>query len=136
MEILSILLIGVFVVSSLLLIVLVMMQDEGGEGLGGIFGGGAAGSQIGNRSGNILTKTTSVLGAVFFLTAFGVAWLNRTPEVGDVEAAARRLEGTGGVEWWLEEAEDLDDEPFLFDDDGFEEQFEDDELFMPEQPVE
>ncbi len=127
METLSILLIGVFVISALLLIVLVMMQDEGGEGLGGIFGGGGSGSQVGNRSGNILTKTTSILGAVFFLTAFGVAWLNRTPEEGDVEAAARRMEG-GAVEWWLEDEDDPADEPFGF---------EDDELFMPdEQPAE
>ncbi len=136
METLSILLIGVFVISALLLIVLVMMQDEGGEGLGGIFGGGGSGSQVGNRSGNILTKTTSILGGVFFLTAFGVAWLNRTPEEGDVEAAARRMEG-GAVEWWLEDEDDPEEEPFRFEDNGFEEQFEDDELFMPdEQPAE
>ncbi len=136
MEILSILLIGVFVISALLIVVVVMIQDEGGEGLGGIFGGGGSGSQVGNRSGNILTKTTSVLGAVFFLTAFGVAWLNRTPEEGDVEAAARRLEDGPAVEWWLEDEEQFNDAPFAFEDDGFEEQLGDEELFMPEEPVE
>ncbi len=137
MELLSFLLLAVFVISALLLIVIVMMQDEGGEGLGGIFGGGGSGSQVGNRSGNILTKTTSVLGAIFFLSAFGVAWLNRTPEEGDVEAAARRLEGGAGVEWWLEDEEDLDfeDQPFQFEDEPLDEEIEEleDELFMPDE---
>jgi preprotein translocase subunit SecG len=100
----TILLIG-FVISALLLIALVLIQDEGGEGLGGIFGGGAS-QQVGNRSGNILTKTTSILGAIFFLSSFGVAWVNRTSDAGDVEAAGRRLESQDGpVRWWLESAE-------------------------------
>lgn len=114
----AILMIG-FVISALLLIVLVLLQDEGGEGLGGIFGGGSS-QQVGNRSGNILTKTTSILGAVFFLSSFGVAWVNRTPDSGDVEAAARRLEGeSGAIQWWLQSPdeleEDLDLEELLFE---------------------
>ncbi len=105
MGFLGIVLMIIFVVSSLLLILIVLLQDEGGDGLGGIFGGGAA-SQVGNRSGNILTKITSVLAAVFLLSSFGLAWLNRTPNTGDVEAAARRLEANSGdssVEWWVVE---------------------------------
>ncbi len=108
MGLLGILLMIIFVVSSLLLILVVLLQDEGGDGLGGIFGGGGA-SQVGNRSGNILTRITSVLAAVFLLSSFGLAWLNRTPNAGDVEAAARRLEARSGessVEWWVVEDED------------------------------
>ncbi len=102
MGFLGILLMVVFVLSALFLILIVMLQDEGGDGLGGIFGGGGA-SQVGNRSGNILTRITSVLAAVFLLSSFGLAWLNRTPDGGDVEAAARRLEAQqgGSVEWWV-----------------------------------
>lgn len=102
----------IFVISALLLILIVLLQDEGGDGLGGIFGGGGN-TQVGNRSGNILTRITTVLAAVFLISSFGLAWLNRTPDSGDVEAAARRLEAEQGgtVEWWAtDEAEDADAE--------------------------
>ena len=105
MGFLGILLMVIFVISSLLLVLVVMVQDEGGDGLGGIFGGGGA-SQVGNRSGNILTRITSVLAAVFLISSFGLAWHNRTPDTGNVEAAARRLEqqNGGAVEWWNSDA--------------------------------
>lgn len=107
MGILGIILMIVFVLSAIFLVLIVMFQDEGGDGLGGIFGGGGA-SQVGNRSGNILTRITSVLATVFLLSSFGLAWLNRTPDGGDVEAAARRLEAQRGdsVEWWVLESEE------------------------------
>lgn len=110
MGVLGILLMIIFISSALLLILVVMVQDEGGEGLGGIFGGGAQ-SQVGNRSGNILTRITSVLAAVFIISSFGLAWLNRTPDLGDVEAAARRLEAQrgGAVEWWVTDEDDSED---------------------------
>lgn len=107
MGFLGIVLMVIFVLSALLLIVIVLLQDEAGDGLGGIFGGGGS-AQVGNRSGNILTRITSVLATVFLLSSFGLAWLNRTPDTGDVEAAARRLEAQNGqsaVEWWVTEEE-------------------------------
>jgi preprotein translocase subunit SecG len=113
MGFLSILLLVIFAITAILLVTLVLLQDEGGEGLGGIFGGGGAAQQVGRRSGNILTKATSVLGAVFLVTAFALAWLNRTPETGDVERAARELEGESGVEWWQTEEEAKDPEAEL-----------------------
>ncbi len=102
----GILLLVLFVISAILMVLVVLVQDEAGEGLGGLFGGGAN-AQIGNRSGNILTRITSILGTVFLLSSFGLAWLNRTPDSGDVEAAARRLEAESGesVEWWVDDAE-------------------------------
>lgn len=99
MGLLSILLLVLFVITALLLVAIVMIQDEGGEGMGGIFGGGGS-TQVGNRSGNILTKTTSILGTIFLLSSFGLAWMSRTPDMGDVEAAARRLQSTEGIQWW------------------------------------
>ena len=106
MGLLGILLLVFFLISAVLLVLIVLVQDEGGDGLGGIFGGGGA-SQVGNRSGNILTKTTSVLGAIFLLSSFGLAWLNRTPEAGNVESAARQIEAQeeGSVNWWQTEDE-------------------------------
>ncbi len=107
MGFLGILLLIVFVLAALLLIGLVLIQDEGGEGLGGIFGGGSA-APVGGRSGNILTRITSILGAVFLISSFGLAWINRTPESGNVEAAARRLQADGDtVEWWRVEEDPL-----------------------------
>ncbi|KGE73722.1 preprotein translocase subunit SecG [Spirochaeta lutea] len=104
MGILSILLLVIFALSAVLLVILVLVQDEQGEGLGGIFGGGGSG-QIGNRKGNILTRATSILGFVFILSSLGLAWLNRTPDLGNVEAAARQQNAEQSVEWWNESQE-------------------------------
>ncbi len=92
----------VFVISALLLILIVLIQDEQGEGLGGIFGGGS-GSAFGPRSGNVLTKITSVLAIIFFLGAFGLAWLNRTPEAENLVGKARveNLQKSKN-DWWVE----------------------------------
>lgn len=99
-----------FILAAVLLVIIVLMQDEQGEGLGGIFGGGNA-APVGNRSGNILTRATSVIATVFLLSLFGYAWINRTPEVSNVEAAARALEAEneGVLQWWLVDEDELGD---------------------------
>lgn len=101
MAILSGFLLVVLIIAAVLLVVIVLMQDEGGEGLGGIFGGGNA-APVGNRSGNILTRATSVIATIFLVSLFGYAWINRTPEQSNVEAAARALQNQDGevLEWW------------------------------------
>ena len=116
---LSILLLIVFGITAVFLIIVVLLQDEGGEGLGGIFGGGGAGP-VGNRSGNILTKTTTVLGTIFLVTAFALAWLNRSPDTGNVEAAARQLDSgeERAIPWWQVEESDDDGGPALNDLEG------------------
>lgn len=101
MAIIGTLLLVIFVISAILLIIIVMMQDEQGDGLGGIFGGGS-GAAFGSRSGNILTKTTSILAAVFILSSLGNAWISRTPAAGDVLGAARDQTGETTAEWWNE----------------------------------
>lgn len=110
MGVLSIVLLVIFTITALLMVGVVLMQDEGGEGLGGIFGGGGGAQQMGNRSGNILTRTTAVLGAIFLISAFGLAWLNRTPEAGSVEDVAREAQsGQQTVEWWATDSESSGD---------------------------
>ncbi len=99
MAIIGTLLLVIFVVSAILLIIIVMMQDEQGDGLGGIFGGGS-GAAFGSRSGNILTKTTSILGAIFILSSLGNAWINRTTSSGDVLGVAREEVVDNTTEWW------------------------------------
>jgi len=109
MAILSGILLVLMIIAAVLLIILVLMQDEQGEGLGGIFGGGNA-APVGNRSGNILTRATSILATIFLVSLFGYAWINRTPEQSNVEAAARALENRDGevLEWWRVDDEDIE----------------------------
>ncbi len=101
MGILTLILLIVFVIACLLLIVMVLIQDEQGEGLGGLFGGGSA-TPFGSRSGNVLTKFTSILAVVFIVVSLSLAWVNRTPEKGDVLGAAYRenADNTNVTEWW------------------------------------
>lgn len=100
MSFLGVVLVVVFVVTAILLIGVVLIQDEQGEGLGGIFGGGSA-TPFGSRSGNVLTRFTSILGAIFLFCSFGIAWVNRGNQSGNVIAAAARLNHSSTVtEWW------------------------------------
>lgn len=99
MAIIGGILLVIFIISAILLIIIVMLQDDQGEGLGGIFGGGSS-SAFGSRSGNILTKTTSIIAAVFLVSSFGLTWVNRTPEKGDVLGVAREQTSNSNAEWW------------------------------------
>jgi len=102
MGILSVVLLVFFVITAVLLILLVLVQNEEGDSLGGIFAGGS-GSAFGSRSGNVLTRATSVLGALFLIISLGLALLSRTPSGKGVELEGRLLstEETGSS--WLEE---------------------------------
>ena len=100
MTILSILLLVIFLLACIFLVLMVLLQDEQGEGIGGIFGGGSS-TPFGSRSGNILTRFTSILAAVFLLTSFGLAWVNRTTDKSDIPGAAyKQSDKTEIIEWW------------------------------------
>ena len=102
MGILSIILLVVFVINAILLILLVLIQNDDGGGLGGIFAGGS-GTVFGSRSGNVLTRATTVLGSLFLVLSLSLALISRTPTGAGVEEEARRLftEDTGAN--WLDE---------------------------------
>jgi len=90
MEILKVFLLVLFIIVAILLILLVLIQNEEGDSLGGIFGGGSS-TAFGSRSGNILTKASSVLGVLFFLLSLSLALANRSPDVDKgVEEAGRK----------------------------------------------
>jgi preprotein translocase subunit SecG len=103
MGVLSILLLVFFVIIAVLLILLVLVQSEEGDSLGGIFAGGS-GSAFGSRSGNVLTRATSILGALFLVISLGLALVNRSPGDTGVEAAGRRSSSEVNSDWWQEEA--------------------------------
>ena len=110
MTILSMVLLVFFVIIAILLVLLVLIQTEEGDGLGGIFAGGS-GSAFGSRSGNVLTRTTTILGALFLIISLGLALLNRTPGGTGVEAAGRELSGDISGANWLEE--ELNPQPLM-----------------------
>jgi preprotein translocase subunit SecG len=102
MGILSVVLLVFFVIIAVLLILLVLIQTEEGDSLGGIFAGGS-GSAFGSRSGNVLTRTTTVLGALFLVISLGLALINRTPGGSGVEEEGRRLSTEAAGTNWLDD---------------------------------
>jgi preprotein translocase subunit SecG len=102
MTILSTVLLVFFIIVAILLVLLVLIQTEEGDSLGGIFAGGSN-SAFGSRSGNVLTRATTVLGALFLVISLGLALLNRTPGGTGVEEAGRELSSEAGTSNWLEE---------------------------------
>jgi preprotein translocase subunit SecG len=102
MSVLSIVLLVFFVIVAILLVLLVLIQNEEGDSLGGIFAGGS-GSAFGSRSGNVLTRATTVLGALFLIISLGLALLNRSPGGTGVESAGRQLSTEAGTSNWLDE---------------------------------
>ncbi|AEF86312.1 translocase [Treponema primitia ZAS-2] len=112
MGVFSVVLLVFFVIAAILLILLVLIQNEEGDSLGGIFAGGSS-SAFGSRSGNVLTRATSILGAIFLVLSLGLALLNRTPSGAGVEAAGRALSSEVNNDWWQDQegANILNDQP-------------------------
>ena len=107
----SIVLLVAFVIVCVLSILLVLVQDQDNSGMGGMFGGGNS-AAFGSHSASVLTKTTGVLVALFFVTAFALAFINRkTSSSDDLSEAARSMniqaDGTeGSAADWFEKKEE------------------------------
>ena len=97
-----------FIIICVLLVLLVLVQNENDNGMGGVFGGGQS-AAFGSHSASVLTKTTGVLVALFFIVAFSLALLSKGPAKADLKQAVEQVEG-GAVEQetktrsWLDEA--------------------------------
>lgn len=63
------------IVLGLIVVVLLQRSDGGALGIGGGGGGGAGGFMSGRGAANALTRTTSVLAAIFFATSLTLAIL-------------------------------------------------------------
>ena len=64
------------IISAVALIALILLQQGKGADIGAAFGSGASQTLFGARgSANFLTRTTAILGTVFFLSNLGMAWL-------------------------------------------------------------
>ena len=66
------------VIVCLLLALVVMLQKPKEGGLGGAIGGGMLEASLGADAGNVLIKTTAILGAVFLLNTLVLARLTST----------------------------------------------------------
>lgn len=127
MGILSVVLMVFFVIIAVLLVLLVLIQNDEGGGIGGMFGGGAD-TAFGSRSGNFLTRATTVLGSLFLIVSLSLAFLSRTPAGSGVEQEARRFSNDEAGAAWLQEelnpsAPEANDLTFdqLFDDNFYNE---------------
>ena len=99
MGIIATLLIIIFVVSSILLVFFVLIQDDQGEGLGGLFGGGSS-SPLGTSGNRVLVRITSILGTIFIISSISVAFVTRSTGSDDVLGEARRMSSENTTEWW------------------------------------
>lgn len=75
MSILISLLLIVEVLSAFLLVVVILAQKSKDQGLGMAFGSGMGESLFGSRAGNVLTRMTITLAAVFMLTTIALGIL-------------------------------------------------------------
>ena len=102
MGVLSVILLVIFVIVAVLLILLVLIQNDEGGGFGGMFGGGAN-TAFGSRSGNVLTRATTVLGSLFLIISLSLAFLSRSAAGSGVEEEARRISAQETGQNWLQE---------------------------------
>ncbi len=107
-----------FAIVSLLLILLVAIQDDGENGMGGLLGGRGT-AAFGSHSAGVLTKTTAVLVALFFILAVALAIVNKSGKKVDdslmdattVEQTVTKDSSEAESEWWSDsEAESTETE--------------------------
>lgn len=101
MGVLGVILFVLFVIDAFLLAVLVLIQDEQGDSLGGIFGGGSN-TAFGASSTNVLTKLTRVLGVLFLVLSLTVAFFLKTGGNDTVIGESRALKSGAATEAWWE----------------------------------
>jgi preprotein translocase subunit SecG len=68
-------LLTVHVITCIFLTLLILMQRPRSEGLGTAFGGGVTDTLFGSSAGNVLTKITTWLGILLFVTTLSLAFL-------------------------------------------------------------
>ncbi|EEC20875.1 putative protein-export membrane protein SecG [Borreliella afzelii ACA-1] len=65
----------IFVIVSIFIILLVLIQDEQGDGIGGVFGGGSS-SIFGAKSSSVAVKITGFFIAFFFIFVVLLSFMN------------------------------------------------------------
>ncbi|MEX2488408.1 MAG: preprotein translocase subunit SecG [Pseudomonadales bacterium] len=75
MELIETLILVVHVLAAISIIALVLMQQGRGAEMGAGFGSGSSGTVFGSGgAGNFMTRLTTTVAVIFFLTSFGLAF--------------------------------------------------------------
>lgn len=111
----------VHVLVALSIVGLILLQQGKGADMGASFGGGGSQTLFGaGGGGNALTRATSVLATVFFITSFGLAIIakQKASSVGEDALLSIPTPAMVGEESTLETPEglDIDDAAFSGDD--------------------
>jgi len=94
---------ALFFFIAVIMMAIILIQPGSSGGLG--FIGGGSQSAFGTKTGNVMTKLTTVLAALFFISAFVLGYLNArtskvdTKEILQMKEAAEEVPaetGTGG----------------------------------------
>jgi preprotein translocase subunit SecG len=80
-------------IACVLLVVAVLMQSSRGGALSAAFGGGGGAIFGGRETATFLSKATTVLAIVFFLTSLSLAFLSSGRAVAGADSALRRAAG-------------------------------------------
>ncbi|WKC57641.1 preprotein translocase subunit SecG [Borrelia sp. P9F1] len=108
MELFRFLIFVFFIVTSFMIILLVLFQDEQGDGIGGVFGGGSS-SIFGAKSSNVAIKITGVFIALFFVFVVALSFVN-TKRVDDSLLKDVRMNEKDSQFWTDEMRDDGDAE--------------------------
>jgi preprotein translocase subunit SecG len=93
---------ALFFVVAVIMMAVILIQPGSSGGLG--FIGGGSQSAFGTQTGNVMTKLTTILAALFFITAFALGYLNArtsavdTKEIRQMQEAAEQLPEEEGAE--------------------------------------
>jgi len=72
----------IYLIVSIALIGIILIQQGKGAEMGASFGAGAANTVFGaGGSGNVLTKTTTILAILFFAIALSISYFNAEPAI-------------------------------------------------------
>ena len=102
MGVLGVILFVLYVIDAVLLALMVLIQDEQGDSLGGIFGGGSN-TAFGASSSNVLIKLTRILGVLFLVLSLSVAFFLRSSNKDSVIGESRAQSVNQGANWWENE---------------------------------
>lgn len=69
-------LITIHVICCILLVAIVLLQVGRGRGMMGFLGSGTAETLFGSRAGDVLTRSTTVIAAVFMITSLSLAYIS------------------------------------------------------------
>lgn len=112
MAVLSVILLILFCIVSVLLMGVILLQDDQGDGLGGIFGG-SNNSSVGLQSGNILTRFTGILAVLFFVLSLSLmmVYTKNYSDAKALDGVEAEINARSGAEkTWIDEIQELNAE--------------------------